>query len=87
MRVMREGKTIDRAVWLAKRGGPCKEPDRLRSECLSLNFVSFYLIYFCPKIRVLYSHSPEPFFEAELSRAMLLLCCKGHETTYCPRLI
>lgn len=53
MRVMREGKTIDRAVWLAKRGGPCKEPDRLRSECLSLNFVSFYLIYFCPKIRVL----------------------------------
>lgn len=30
MRVMREGKTIDRAVWLAKRGGHCKEPDRLR---------------------------------------------------------
>lgn len=43
MRVMREGKTIDRAVWLAKRGGHCKEPDRLRSECLSLIF--FFLLF------------------------------------------
>lgn len=44
MRVMREGKTIDRAVWLAKRGGPSKEPDRLRSECL--HSILFPFIYF-----------------------------------------